>query len=78
MIGILMMFQLKDVDYSSFSTVAPVFVTIVMTVLGYSIPIGIAFGFITYTLASVLEKKKVSKIVWLLTVVFLLYFIFGL
>lgn len=78
MIGILMMIQLKDVDYSSFSSVAPVFVTIIMTVLGYSIPIGISFGFITYTLTRVLEKKKVSKLVWVLTVIFLLYLIFGL
>ena len=40
--------------------------------------VGISFGFITYTLTRVLEKKKVSKLVWVLTVIFLLYLIFGL
>ena len=44
----------------------------------YSISEGIAFGIISYTLINALSGKikKVSVIMWILTVLFLAYYIF--
>lgn len=79
-VGILMMAQLKDVEWDEFYGVAPVFMTIIMMLLTYSISLGIAWGFITYAVIEISRGnwKKLSWLVWVLVVVFLIYLFFGL
>jgi AGZA family xanthine/uracil permease-like MFS transporter len=54
--------------------------TIIMMILSYSISLGIAFGFITYTIvaAATGKAKELNPLVWILFIVFLLYLVFGL
>lgn len=51
-----------------------------MMILTYSISLGIAFGFITYTIATVArgKYKELKPLVWILFVVFLIYLFFGI
>lgn len=79
-VGILMFVQIRDIDWDNLSIVAAVFITIIMMVLSYSISLGIAFGFITYTIVSVAngKAKELNPLVWVLFVVFLIYLFFGL
>lgn len=79
-VGILMFVQIKDIDWDNISIVAAVFMTIIMMILSYSISLGIAFGFITYTIVSVAsgKYKELNPLVWVLFIVFLIYLFFGL
>lgn len=51
-VGILMMSNVKNIDFSSIKNAAPAFLTIVMMVLTYSITKGIGIGIISYVLIS--------------------------
>lgn len=79
-VGILMMAQLKDVEWDEFHAVAPVFMTILMMLLTYSISLGIAWGFITYAVIEIARGnwKKLSWLVWVLVAIFIIYLFFGL
>ncbi|MFV0254698.1 MAG: NCS2 family permease [Erysipelotrichaceae bacterium] len=75
-VGILMAKQLKEIDWDDMVSAASGFITIIMMVVAYSISDGIAFGFITYALASVASGKggKIRLAIWLLVAIFILYF----
>ncbi len=77
-VGMLMAQQLGGIDWDDFVAAASGFVTIITMVLSYSIANGIALGFVTYTVAMVAsgKAKKISPIVWVLDIVFILYFAF--
>lgn len=77
-VGILMAQQLGGIDWDDFVSAASGFVTIIVMILGYSISNGIALGFITYALTMTAsgKVKKVSPIIWILVVIFVLYFAF--
>ncbi len=77
-VGILMAQQLGGIEWDDFVAAASGFVTIIVMILGYSISNGIALGFITYalTMAASGKARKVSWIIWLLVLVFVLYFAF--
>ena len=79
-VGILMFVQIRDINWDSLSTVASVFITIIMMLMSNSISLGIAFGFITYTITTVAEGKydELSPLVWVMFVVFLFYLFFKL
>ena len=79
-VGILMMAQLKDVIWEDFYGVAPVFMTIIMMLLTYSISLGIAWGFVTYAVVEISRGKwkELSWLVWVLIIIFLIYLFFGL
>jgi AGZA family xanthine/uracil permease-like MFS transporter len=76
-VGIMMAQQLKEVDWSNMIYAISGFMTIIMMVLMYSISDGIAFGFISYTVAMVAagKTKDIHPTVWGLMVIFVLYFI---
>ena len=79
-VGISMITQLKDVNWDDYVVVASVFMTILMSLLSFSISIGIAWGFVTYVISS-LAASKFKEINWgmgLLAIVFLIYLLFGL
>lgn len=79
-VGILMFVQIKDIQWDNLVIVASVFMTIIMMILTYSISLGIAFGFTTYTIATIASGryKELRPLVWVLFVVFILYLFFGL
>ena len=79
-VGILMVIQLKDVNWDDLTIAASVFITILMMVLTYSISLGIAWGFIIYTVTIIAKGKirQLNRITWLMVIVFILYFFFGL
>ena len=80
MIGILMIVQLKDVNWDDKIVAASVFMTIIMMILSCSISIGIAWGFITYVVSSSAmgKFKQTNWAMWVLVFVFLIYLLFGL
>ena len=53
-VGVLMMGNVKNIDFSSIKNAAPAFLTISMMVLTYSITKGIGIGIISYVLISVI------------------------
>lgn len=77
MIGIFMMEPLGQLNLKDFSIAFPVFCAVAITPFTYSIAHGIIFSILAYTISQIALKKgkDVSKLVWILTVVFLLYLI---
>ena len=75
-VGIMMAQQLKGIDWDDLVYATAGFVTVIGMILTYSISNGIAFGFISYVVAMVANKraKEVHITVWILMVIFALYF----
>jgi len=79
-VGILMIGQLKNVQWDSLIVAASVFMTIIMMILTYSISLGIAWGFVIYTVTSIASGKArdLGWGIWLMVIVFIIYLLFGL
>ena len=75
-VGILMVSQLKDVEWARFEVAAAGFITISIMVLTYSISNGIAAGFLIYTIADLMSNKgkDLKPIIYGLDVIFIIYF----
>lgn len=80
LVGILMIVQLEAVRRDNLIVASSVFMTIIMMMLSYSISLGIAWGFVTYAVASIAEGKfkEMSWGIYVLLIVFLIYLFFGL
>ncbi|SDS47399.1 NCS2 family permease [Microterricola viridarii] len=78
-VGAMMMTQIKDIDFSEFSVLLPVFLTIVVMPLTYSIANGIGAGFVAWVLIRSLsgKAKGISPLLWIVAAGFLLYFVRG-
>lgn len=76
-VGILMATQLADIEWNDFSAAASGFITIIMMVLTYSIPNGIAAGFIVYVFSKLFTNKvkEIKLSVWAMFALFILHFI---
>ena len=78
-VGILMISQLKEVEWNNMVVAASVFMTIAMMILTYSISLGIAWGFVVYAIGSIASKKeKLSWSMAILAIIFVIYLFFGL
>ena len=79
-VGILMITQLKEVEWDNIIVAASVFMTIIMMILTYSISLGIAWGFVVYAVASVSsgKAKELGWSIWLMVIIFVIYLFFGL
>ena len=79
-VGILMIQQLKEVNWSDKVVMVSVPMTIAMMILTYSISRGIAWGFVTYTIAKIATGKfeELDWIMLLLSIVFMAYLLWGL
>ena len=75
-VGILMVSQLKDVEWEKFEVAAAGFMTIAIMVLTYSISNGIAAGFLIYSVADIFgnKGKNLKPITLVLDVIFILHF----
>ncbi len=78
-VGAMMMTQIKSIDLADFGVALPVFLTVTVMPLSYSIANGIGAGFVSWVLVRALSGK-VREIHWLLWVVaagFVIYFARG-
>ncbi|KAB2331532.1 NCS2 family permease [Cytobacillus depressus] len=79
LVGALMISEIRQISFDDFTDVIPVFLTIVLMPLTFSIAQGLAFGFISYTLLKLLTGKR-SQIHWIMYIVsiaFIINFILG-
>ena len=78
-VAILMMSGLVGIDWRDLTEAAPVVVTCLLMPLTYSIAEGISLGFIAYAAIKLLSGKghDVSPAVWIMSVVFILKYIFA-
>lgn len=78
-VGALMITEITNIKFDDYTNVIPVFLTIVMMPLAYSIATGLAFGFISYTALKVLTGRfrEVHWIVYFISVAFLIHFALG-
>ena len=79
-IGILMIMQLKDIEWNNLIIVSSTFMTILMMLLTSSISLGIAWGFIVYAICCIAlrETKEFNWITWSMLIIFMIYLFFGL
>ncbi len=75
MVGVFMLEPLKDIELGDLSSAFPAFLSSAMMPFTSSIDKGILFGILGYTLAMVSagKKKEITKTVWILTGVLLVY-----
>jgi len=78
-VGALMVTQIRFIDFGDFSVVLPVFLTILIMPLTYSISNGIGAGFISWVLVRSFSgrAKEVSPLLWVVALGFLVYFVRG-
>jgi len=77
-VGIFMASSLNEIKFSDFYEAFPAFLTAILMPLTFSISLGLAIGFIAYTLLMVLSgrAKEVHWVMYVLAITFILYFIY--
>lgn len=78
LVGALMTQSIAKVDWGEFSEAFPSFVTLLATPLMFSIATGLSLGVISYTVAKVAAGKwrQVSVLLWILTALFVLRYVY--
>ena len=78
LVGLMMMESITKLKFDDYSESIPAFVCIITMPLTYSISNGILLGMITYVLLNVMcgNFKKITPMMYILTVLFILKFIF--
>lgn len=78
-VGALMMSQIVHIDLKDFSVTLPVFLTVTVMPLTYSIANGIGAGFIAWVLtrSATGKVKEISPLLWIVAVGFVVYFARG-
>jgi AGZA family xanthine/uracil permease-like MFS transporter len=73
------MAQIKEITWTDFSISLPVFLTVVVMPLTYSISNGIGAGFISWVVLRSLsgKAKEISWLLWVVAAGFLIYFARG-
>ncbi len=77
LVGAMMMTPIKNIDFDDYTESIPVFLTIIMMPLTYSISEGILFGVLSYVILKLLtgKFKDISIVTAVLAVLFLLKFL---
>lgn len=77
-VGILMLGNIREVDFSDMSNALPAFCTIVFMPFTYSIANGVAFGLITYCLMKLMtgRREDVKALTLMISVVFVVRYAF--
>lgn len=77
-VGVMMSKALKDIEWDKFEIAVPAFLTIASMPLTYSIATGIAIGFVFYPITFIMKgrAKEIHPVMYGLSVIFILYFIF--
>lgn len=78
-VGAMMMAQIRHIDLTDFATLLPVFLTVTVMPLTYSIANGIGAGFVSWVVVYALSGriKKISPLLWVVAVGFVIYFARG-
>ena len=78
LVGIMMMEPVTKIKFDNFSESIPAFICIITMPLTYSISNGILIGMITYVILNMIcgNFKKITAVMYVLTVLFILKFIF--
>ncbi|HHY25172.1 MAG TPA: NCS2 family permease [Desulfitobacterium dehalogenans] len=76
-VGIMMLSSFKEIKWGDLSEAIPVFFAGIFMAFCYSISYGIAAGFIFYCIVKVFkgEAKKISPVLWIATLLFVLNFV---
>jgi AGZA family xanthine/uracil permease-like MFS transporter len=77
-VGFLMLGAVSGLNFKDIEVGLPVFITMLMVPASYSISEGLAWGFVSYTLVKICNKKakEISLPTWILTVIFLVKILF--
>jgi AGZA family xanthine/uracil permease-like MFS transporter len=77
-VGFFMISMINKIEWNNFEEALPAFLTITAMTFTFSISKGIGFGFISYSLIKLCVGKwrEVHPLMWAVTLVFILYFIF--
>lgn len=77
-VGSMMMTTVRDIRWDRTTTAVPAFLTLITIPLSYSIASGLAIGFISFTVLKVLagERRQISWLVYILTLLFLARFVY--
>ena len=78
LVGALMCGSVARVRWDDFTEAFPAFLTVVATPLTFSIATGLSFGMLSFTLIKVGTGKyrEISPLIWVLSVLFLLRYMF--
>ncbi|MGM1017422.1 MAG: NCS2 family permease [Actinomycetota bacterium] len=78
-VGAMMMAQIKYIDFTDFRVLLPVFLTVTVMPLTYSIANGIGAGFVSWVLIHALSgrAKTISPLLWVVGAGFLIFFARG-
>lgn len=78
LVGLLMIEPIKKIQFSEFTESIPAFICIIMMPLTYSISHGILLGMISYVVINMLcgKFKKITVMMYILTILFILKYIF--
>lgn len=78
-VGVFMFKNIKLIDFTDFSESIPAFLIIIMMPLTFSISNGLSFGFISYTAINALSGnvKKISPVMWIITVLAVVNLVVG-
>jgi AGZA family xanthine/uracil permease-like MFS transporter len=78
-VGVLMMAQIREIDFTDFSIALPAFLTIVVMPFTYSIANGIGAGFISYVLLRTATGKArgIHPLMWIVAALFVVFFAIG-
>jgi AGZA family xanthine/uracil permease-like MFS transporter len=78
-VGVLMMAQIREIDFADFTIALPAFLTIVVMPFTYSIANGIGAGFISYVLLRTATGKArgIHPLMWVVAAAFAVYFAIG-
>lgn len=78
LVGVLMTQSIAQISWNDFSEAVPAFITILTTPLTFSIATGLSLGLISYTLVKIASGKirDISLLIWILTLIFILRYIY--
>ncbi len=78
LVGVLMSQSLALVLWNDFSEALPAFITMLATPLTFSIATGLSLGLISYTVVKLAsgKLKEINALVWILTVLFILRYVY--
>ncbi|MCT2582711.1 NCS2 family permease [Actinophytocola gossypii] len=78
-VGVLMMAQIREIDFDDFTVALPAFLTIVVMPFTYSIANGIGAGFVSYVVLRAVtgRARGTHPLLWVIAALFVVYFAIG-
>ncbi|MFC4140600.1 MULTISPECIES: NCS2 family permease [unclassified Microbacterium] len=79
LVGAMMLAQIKNIDFSDFRVLLPVFLTVTVMPMTYSIANGIGAGFVSWVVVNAVsgKAKTIHPLLWIVAAGFVLFFARG-